>query len=107
MMLCVVLIMQGGAQLRSPIFRLAPFRKGIYSIEFDSSISLLQAFSICVAVVSCRTSSDPSEGDCSPEISTVGELALNRKVPMKAPSVIKQGRAKYAPFPPPSPVGRV
>ncbi|XP_030476207.1 uncharacterized protein LOC115693369 [Syzygium oleosum] len=104
---CLELFVQGEAQLRSPIFRLAPFRKGIYSIEFDSSISLLQAFSICVAVLSCLTSSDPSEGDCSPEISTVGELALNRKVPMKAPSVIKQGRAKYAPFPPPSPVGRV
>ncbi|KAI3423299.1 uncharacterized protein J3R85_011144 [Psidium guajava] len=101
------LFVQGEAQPKSPIFRLVPFRKGIYSIEFGSSISLLQAFSISVAVLSCQTSSDPSEGDCSPEISTVGELALNRNDPMKAPSMIKQGRARYAPFPPLSPVGRV
>ncbi|XP_048138455.1 uncharacterized protein LOC115734670 isoform X1 [Rhodamnia argentea] len=104
---CLELFVQGEAQLKSPIFRLAPFRKGIYSIEFDSSISLLQAFSISVAVLSCQTSSDPSEADCSPEISTLGELALSRNVPMRAPSMIKQGRAKYAPFPPLSPVGRV
>lgn len=101
------LFVQGDAQLESPIFRLAPFREGIYSIEFNSSISLLQAFSICVAALSRRASSNPSEGNCSPEISTVGELALNRNVPLKAPSIIKQGRAKYAPFPPRSPFGRV
>ncbi|KAF8031976.1 hypothetical protein BT93_D1018 [Corymbia citriodora subsp. variegata] len=104
---CLELFVQGEAQQESPIFRLAPFRKGIYSIEFDSSISLLQAFSICVATLSHQASSDPSVGDCLPEISTLGELALNRNVPMKAPSIIKQGRATYAPFPPPSPVGRV
>ncbi|KAK7281446.1 hypothetical protein RIF29_09440 [Crotalaria pallida] len=32
-------------------FGLAPFKHGVYSIAFDSSLSLLQAFSICIALV--------------------------------------------------------
>ncbi|KAL3530827.1 hypothetical protein ACH5RR_010149 [Cinchona calisaya] len=34
---------------RKPIFSLSRFKEGIYSVEFDSSLKLLQAFSICIA----------------------------------------------------------
>lgn len=36
---------------RKPIFSLSPFKDGIYSIEFDPSLKLLQAFSICIAIL--------------------------------------------------------
>ncbi|KAE8705643.1 Detected protein of unknown function [Hibiscus syriacus] len=44
------LFFQGGAQDKKPFFSLAPFSDGIYSVEFNPSLSLMQAFSICIAV---------------------------------------------------------
>ncbi|GMJ10743.1 hypothetical protein like AT5G59020 [Hibiscus trionum] len=44
------LFFQGGAHDKKPFFSLAPFSDGIYSVEFNSSLSLMQAFSICIAV---------------------------------------------------------
>ncbi|KAL3518122.1 hypothetical protein ACH5RR_020711 [Cinchona calisaya] len=34
---------------KKPIFSLSPFKDGIYSVEFNSSLKLLQAFSVCIA----------------------------------------------------------
>lgn len=36
------------------VLSLSPFKDRIYSVEFDSSISLLQAFATCVAFLDCR-----------------------------------------------------
>ncbi|XWS71628.1 hypothetical protein CRYUN_Cryun03dG0154200 [Craigia yunnanensis] len=44
------LFFQEEVQDNKPFFSLAPFKDGIYSVEFNSSLSLLQAFSICIAV---------------------------------------------------------
>ncbi|CAN8315270.1 unnamed protein product [Cochlearia groenlandica] len=44
---------QGGLHDNSnqqPFLSLTPYREGVYAVEYNTSISLLQAFSICVAV---------------------------------------------------------
>ncbi|WCJ28384.1 hypothetical protein M5689_010085 [Euphorbia peplus] len=80
---CVELFVQGEreTQQQKPVFSVAPLEKGKYSVEFSSSVSLLQAFFIGVSVISSQRSSD---------------LAEDSKVPMK-----------YTPTLPVSPVGRV
>lgn len=73
------------------MFVLSTFEDGIFSVEFDSSLKLIQAFSIAIAVVQSRTSSMSGE---------TAAKSFNR-----APSV--EVTAKYASYPPLSPVGRV
>ena len=51
-------LMQGANQQDQPIFSLAQVEKGMYSIEFSSSISSLQAFFIGVTVISCQKPTD-------------------------------------------------
>ncbi|KAH6766034.1 hypothetical protein C2S52_017017 [Perilla frutescens var. hirtella] len=84
-----------------PMFILSPFEDGIFSVEFDSSLKLIQAFSIAIAVVQSRTSVFPSS-------SMSGEIAASEnmvsKIFNKAPVEVT---AKYASYPPLSPVGRV
>ncbi|RVW56617.1 hypothetical protein CK203_075139 [Vitis vinifera] len=54
-----------GVEADEPIFSMSSFKDGIYSAEFSSPLSLLQAFSICIAVLNSRTQpsemSNPSE----------------------------------------------
>uniref|UniRef100_A0A7N0U3P5 Uncharacterized protein n=1 Tax=Kalanchoe fedtschenkoi TaxID=63787 RepID=A0A7N0U3P5_KALFE len=47
---------QGGADEKLPVVNLAPFKdkEGVLSVSFSSSISPLQAFSICLAVLDTR-----------------------------------------------------
>ncbi|KAL3336141.1 hypothetical protein AABB24_032063 [Solanum stoloniferum] len=49
-----LLSQQGGEQDSTPIFSLSRFKDGIFSVEFSSSLKLLQAFSICIAVLNGR-----------------------------------------------------
>lgn len=74
-----------------PIFSLRPLEKGNFSVEFSSSISMLQAFSICVAVISSQKSFDLAEEKWLQE-----SFRVRGEVP-----------TKYVQSPPPSPVGRV
>ncbi|KAK4767625.1 hypothetical protein SAY86_015375 [Trapa natans] len=91
------------------LFSMAPFRKGIYSIEFDSSISLLQAFSICVAFISYQGSPDLPQASCLSGLNAATpEPTPGRSRAPKSPMIFqREGPAKYAPRPPLSPVGRV
>lgn len=52
------LFSQVGVHQNGPIFSMCLFKNAIYSVEFDSSLSPLQAFSICIAVLN---SSKPAE----------------------------------------------
>ncbi|KAJ0915614.1 putative tubby-like protein [Helianthus annuus] len=45
---------QGEFQNKRPIFSLSPLKEGIFSIDFNSSLSPLQAFSICISYVESR-----------------------------------------------------
>ncbi|KAK2657734.1 hypothetical protein Ddye_010786 [Dipteronia dyeriana] len=95
-----------------PVFRLVPLNKEIYSVEFDSSVSLLRAFFICVTVISCQKSCDLSG------VSNLYEAKVFEEEPepwMNGDGIKKNHPAniilgglpgKYAPNPPHSPVGR-
>ncbi|KAI4304627.1 hypothetical protein MLD38_040108 [Melastoma candidum] len=48
------LFSQGDTQEERPVFSLTPFKDNIYSVEFASSLSALQAFSVCIAVWDSR-----------------------------------------------------
>ncbi|KAL4297154.1 hypothetical protein GQ457_12G009000 [Hibiscus cannabinus] len=100
---------QGEAEQSMPIFSLAPHKKGIYAIEFSSSITALQAFFISVTIISCRKSSDLPEFSNPPEGKVMEEAILDGIFGMDNKPTIALGTlpAKYAPNPPHSPVGRV
>uniref|UniRef100_A0A5B7AC76 DUF3527 domain-containing protein n=1 Tax=Davidia involucrata TaxID=16924 RepID=A0A5B7AC76_DAVIN len=101
------LFAEGGAQENRPIFSLAPFKKGIYSVEFKTSMSLLQAFSICIAFLSGQKSFI-SEVNNLYEAKLFQESAFTGCDRLKTPTIVQREMpAKYVPSPPPSPVGRV
>lgn len=94
---------QGGHQEKKPSFSLAPFKTGVYSVEFDSSISLLQSFFMSIAFLSSQKLQEIFEGmldarNCTqPNIDKMDfPIAIEGDIP-----------AKYVTKPPPSPVGRV
>ncbi|XP_071717153.1 uncharacterized protein [Rutidosis leptorrhynchoides] len=55
------LFIQGDVITERPFFSLSPLQDGIFSVEYNSSLSLLHAFSICISVIECRKSSDHTE----------------------------------------------
>lgn len=97
---------QGGMQENQPFFSLAPFKDGIYSVEFNSSLSLLQAFSICIAVLDSRKACEVSEISSLFEEKACGETLADDG---KRPADRTEGEvpARYVSYPPLSPVGRV
>ncbi|PPR91924.1 hypothetical protein GOBAR_AA28749 [Gossypium barbadense] len=100
------LFFQGGAQDNMPFFSLASFNDGIYSVEFNSSLSLVQAFSICIAVWDSGKHCELSESVPLYEERTLGETILNDGT--NEPNQIEgEGPARYVSYPPISPVGRV
>lgn len=101
------LFIQDGEGKGQPIFSLAPFKDGFHSIEFDASVSLLEAFSVCVAVIMSRDLSDIFDGNLLPE-AKVSVEAKNEDVDTKNTSINPGEVApKYVSSPPPSPVGRI
>ncbi|MED6217274.1 hypothetical protein PIB30_016087 [Stylosanthes scabra] len=85
------LFLQGNEQEHRAVFSLTPLKHGMYSVAFDSSLSLLQAFSICIALMKSK-SKMPYEVSGS-RSSIEGKL---EDIP-----------ASYVSYPPHSPVGRV
>jgi len=78
-----------------------PLKDSFYSVEFDSTISHLQAFFISVAVINCQKLPGILEvEDMHEEILKEPSSKNNSNLQRKAP-------LKYAPMPPLSPVGRV
>ncbi|GAB4856832.1 hypothetical protein Ancab_014750 [Ancistrocladus abbreviatus] len=86
------LFLKGGTKQRGPTFSLVQYRNGFYSVEFDDSISKLQAFAICIAVINGHSYTDLLDANDSGE----------RKQGLQGGHP-----ARYATFPPLSPVGRV
>ncbi|KAL0426289.1 UNVERIFIED_CONTAM: hypothetical protein Slati_2803700 [Sesamum latifolium] len=99
------LSVQGGSS--KPVFSLEPFRNGLYSIQLDTSISLLEAFATCVAYVTCLKfldildTRDESDTKHSPK-ATVGTDQTK-----KASTFQGQVPAEYVTCPPLSPAGRI
>ncbi|KAL2533812.1 Uncharacterized protein Adt_07163 [Abeliophyllum distichum] len=96
----VKLYLQGGVRESKSIFSLKPMENGLYSVKFDASISLLETFSTCVAVITCQKFSDILDMNIQPEVEHFQEATVPTQVQGQAP-------AKYVTCPPPSPVGRI
>ncbi|OVA17731.1 Protein of unknown function DUF3527 [Macleaya cordata] len=102
------LFVQGGDKEQSPFFSLTTYKKGIYSIDFNSSISTLQAFSVCIAFLHSRNLVELSEMGNLFEETTSQEPVSVKTNNMKVPTRIEgKGTSNSAPFPPHSPIGRV
>ncbi|KAG6631336.1 hypothetical protein I3843_13G071100 [Carya illinoinensis] len=103
----IELFCQEGVHLNQPLFSLAPFKDEIYSVEFNSSLSNLQAFSICIAVLDSKKPCELSEPTDSSEGKTLEETISMQNDRIKAPDQSEELPARYVSYPPLSPVGRV
>lgn len=94
---------QGVSQDNRPIFSLVASKDGMYSVEYNTSISPLQAFFICVVILN---SQKPPHLTLE---SNVSEAKAFDQPDMSANNGCHQVKfpEKYAPNPPLSPVGRV
>ncbi|KAK7257845.1 hypothetical protein RIF29_32108 [Crotalaria pallida] len=88
-------------------FSLAPFKHGVYSIAFDSSLSLLQAFSICIALVDSKMPYELSGSRNSGEDRNTRETLLVQTKELKALGKLEGIPASFVSNPPLSPFGRV
>ncbi|CAA7406391.1 unnamed protein product [Spirodela intermedia] len=96
----VELFIQGGGRDGRPFFSLVSFKEGLYRVDFDSSIAVVQAFAVCVSMLHGRKRGGLHEllnsRLCSPAVGfPVRTAAVAGGAPMSAP---------YRP--PLSPVGR-
>ncbi|KAL6534326.1 hypothetical protein OROHE_013251 [Orobanche hederae] len=103
----VNLYLEGGGKGKNPAaFSLKPFSNGYYSVEFNTSISLLEAFAACVAYITCSKfpeitdSKSPSGPEHFPE-----EIGATDK--RRTPSTFQDQLPAYVTCPPLSPAGRI
>ncbi|XP_027342691.1 uncharacterized protein LOC113855303 isoform X2 [Abrus precatorius] len=102
------LFLQGNDQdeENQPAFSFSPFKPGVYSVAFDSSLSLLQAFSICIALVDGMIPYElPGSKNCI-EVKNPRESLLVQTDEPKAFGNFEDIPANYVAYPPVSPVGR-
>ncbi|CAN0926451.1 hypothetical protein LINGRAHAP2_LOCUS35344 [Linum grandiflorum] len=93
----------GGSKVEKPVFVMRPTEKGMYSIEFNRRISLVQAFFISVTVIHSQKPSDLVD-------LTMEKAYLKASYADEPTRKISGGGAtttKFTPSPPLSPVGRV
>ncbi|XP_022944382.1 uncharacterized protein LOC111448846 [Cucurbita moschata] len=99
---------QDGVPENHCILNLATFKDTIYSVEFDSSLSLLQAFSICLAMIDGKNSCELSETSILFEAKTSGESKLIHNDGLWTPNLAeREDPAEHITCPPLSPFGRV
>ncbi|KAL2898837.1 hypothetical protein RDABS01_023919 [Bienertia sinuspersici] len=101
-------IFSQGNQDNQPVLSLAPFKDRIYSVEFSSSLSLLQTFAICISFIDCRRPPEfiePSNViDKTTNEAGVFDVTMRTKT---ANLNLGEAPARYVSYPPHSPVGRV
>uniref|UniRef100_A0A1J3HAD4 Uncharacterized protein n=1 Tax=Noccaea caerulescens TaxID=107243 RepID=A0A1J3HAD4_NOCCA len=101
---------QGGLQDNNnqPYLSFTPYREGVYAVEYNTSLSLLQAFSICIAVNEGR---NPVKTAAEPNNKASGEVSSmvqNERLKSFSGPIEAEAPAKYLSHHPPlSPVGRV
>lgn len=99
-------IFSQGNQDNHPVLSLAPFKERIYSVEFSSSLSLLQAFAVSISSIDCRRPPELSEPSSLYEKIT-NEAGIFEVPVQTKPSNQGEAPARYVAYPPHSPVGRV
>ncbi|KAK9123458.1 hypothetical protein Sjap_013060 [Stephania japonica] len=104
-----VLFFEGGtAQEKKPAFTFGTFNGGICTVNFSTSISSLQAFSICVALLQSTKLAELSEASSPIEDKVAKDFTNTIRSRIKAPSRIDGGApSTHIPFPPSSLVDRV
>ncbi|KAA0061864.1 uncharacterized protein E5676_scaffold571G00340 [Cucumis melo var. makuwa] len=99
---------QEGVTENHCVLSMAAFKDMVYSIEFDSSLPLLQAFSICLAMIDCKNSSELSESSILFEAKTTGESKLMHNDRLWTTNLAeREDPAEHISCPPLSPFGRV
>ncbi|KAJ4971814.1 hypothetical protein NE237_004913 [Protea cynaroides] len=96
---------EGGDPQDRPVFSLAPFKKGIFSVDFHCSINLPQAFSMSIALINNTKPYDLSEVGHMSEGKGPQETMSIENDRIKPHAEVEP--ARYVHFPPLSPVGRV
>ncbi|KAH0457419.1 hypothetical protein IEQ34_012734 [Dendrobium chrysotoxum] len=100
----IELFIQGGKADNKYAFRMIAFKEGLYTVEFGSSITSLQAFAICIATLHSKNSIDVS--DYSAKHKSL-EDPLYENYPKMNSMQNNGGPTSYEPHHPPfSPVGR-
>ena len=82
-------------------FNLASVENGVFSLEYNESMSLLQAFSICVAVVSSQNLTHIFQVNHFQDVSDFGKTLITRHRKVKSRTIVDNK------MPPVSPIGRV
>ncbi|KAH9626599.1 hypothetical protein KSS87_005450 [Heliosperma pusillum] len=93
-----------GGQDNQPILSVAPFKERIYSVEFNSSFSLLQAFAVSVSFLDSKRPPELLEPSNVPE-NVTPKVGIS-EVPCRS-KISNQVEARYVSYPPHSPFGRV
>ncbi|EOA26565.1 hypothetical protein CARUB_v10022623mg [Capsella rubella] len=110
------LFFQGGSHDNNnqPFLSFTPYREGVYAVEYNTSLSLLQAFSICIAINEGRNPSkttEPNNTSCVDNNKAYGgEMSSIQNERLKSFSgpIEAEAPARYLSHHPPlSPVGRV
>jgi len=86
---------------------LAPFKERIYSVEFNPSLSLLQAFAICISFIDCRRPTELPGPSIAIEKTNNDVGIFEVPFQMKTSSYQGEVPARYLSYPPHSPAGRV
>lgn len=107
------LIWQGGLHDNSnqPFLSFTPYREGVYAVEYNTSLSLLQAFSVCIAVNEGRNPLKTAEPNTwrvdNKACGEVSSMIQNERLKSCSGPIEGEAAAKYQSHPPVSPVGRV
>ncbi|KAG2327529.1 hypothetical protein Bca52824_010257 [Brassica carinata] len=107
------LFCQGGLQDNNnqPFLSFTPYREGVYAVEYNTSLSLLQAFSICIAVNEGRNPLKTAEANTwrvdNKACGEVSSMIQNERLKSCSGPIEGEAPAKYVSNPPVSPVGRV
>lgn len=82
-------------------FSLASLENGVYSVEYNASISLLQVFSICVAVVSSQKLTHIFQVNHFQDVFDFSKSIITRHRNVKSQTIV------HNKIPPVSPIGRL
>lgn len=97
------LFLQGRPREDRHAFSMVSFKEGLYTVEFKSSIALLQAFAMCIVMLHGRY---PSRMQVASQATQEHDLLADHELKTMAGSQVK-APTSYVPHRPPlSPVGR-
>lgn len=100
--------LQEKSKQATPFFMLSSLKNGIFSVEFDSTLSLLQAFSICIAVFDSMKPSELQQPDKFIMEKIADEATLPDDCGPRTPNLVEVDLpARFASQPPHTPVERV